>query len=126
MNKTQAEQFQRTYTAEPAQVGSARRALAQALDGHPAADDATLVASEFAANAVLLSASRDGREFTLRAEITARCVHIEVSDRGGLWQCRAYRDGRPHGLSIVDTITRRDWGIYSNANGRTAWARITT
>jgi hypothetical protein len=61
--------WQGTYRAERAQVGRARRALAQALDGHPASDDATLIASEFATNAILHSASGDGGKFTLRAEI---------------------------------------------------------
>jgi hypothetical protein len=50
---TGTRRFQGTYSAEPAQVGCARRALAQAFDGHPAADTVTLIASEFATNAVL-------------------------------------------------------------------------
>src|SRR5579859_3179080 len=125
MKDTEAErQFQYTCVARPAQVGHARRALARALDGHPAADAATLIASEFATNAVRHSASGNGGKFTLRAEVTAGYVRIEVSDGGGPWNRSRHRDGWPHGLSIVDTLTRRDWGIYGNAAGRTAWARI--
>ena len=64
--------FQGTYRAEPAQVGRARRALAEALGGCPLADDAALIASELATNSVLYSASGNGGEFTLRAEVRER------------------------------------------------------
>ena len=58
-----------TYPAEPRQVGIARAALAGWLDGGPQADEAILVASEFATNAVRHSASRHGSVFTVRAEV---------------------------------------------------------
>ncbi len=61
-----------TYPAEPEQVRQARAALAGWLRGFPWADEAILIASEFAANSVLYSASRDGGAFTLRAEISPR------------------------------------------------------
>jgi len=57
------------YPAEPRQVGLARAALAGWLGSCPQADEAILVASEFATNSVLYSASRDGGAFTLRAEV---------------------------------------------------------
>ncbi len=57
-----------TYPAEPAQVRQARAALAGWLRGWPLANEAILIASEFATNAVLHSASRGGGAFTLRAE----------------------------------------------------------
>jgi hypothetical protein len=49
-----------TYPAEPGQVRHARAALAGWLRGCMQADEAILIASEFAANSVLHSASRDG------------------------------------------------------------------
>ena len=52
-----------TYPAEPEQVRQARAALAGWLRGFPWADEAILIASEFAANSVLYSASRDGGAF---------------------------------------------------------------
>ena len=45
-----------------------------------------VIASEFAANSVLHSASRDGGAFTLRAEIRPGRLRIEVEDAGGLWR----------------------------------------
>ena len=72
-----------TYPAEPRQVGIARAALAGWLGGGPQADEAVLVASEFATNSVLHSASRHGGAFTLRAEVGRDRLRIEVEDAGG-------------------------------------------
>ena len=72
-----------TYPAEPRQVGLARAALAGWLGGCPQADEAILIASEFATNSVLHSASRHGGAFTLRAEVGQDRVRIEVEDGGG-------------------------------------------
>jgi anti-sigma regulatory factor (Ser/Thr protein kinase) len=119
--------FHGTFSAEPAQVGCARRALAQALDGHPAADTATLIASEFATNAILHSASSNGGKFTLAVEICEDYLWIGVGDAGGPWNRTAHGDGRPHGLELVEALTgATDWGIDGDATGRIAWARIAT
>jgi anti-sigma regulatory factor (Ser/Thr protein kinase) len=69
-----------TYPAEAAQVRHARAALAELLRDCSRADDAILIASEFATNSVLHSASRGGGEFTLRAEVRQDHVRIEVED----------------------------------------------
>jgi anti-sigma regulatory factor (Ser/Thr protein kinase) len=117
--------FQGTYSAEPAQVGHARRALAQALDGHPAADAATLIASELATNAVLHSASAHGGKFTLAVEIQAGYVWVGVGDGGGPWNRMPHRDGRAHGLDVVEAIAgSENWGVDGDTDGRVAWARI--
>jgi anti-sigma regulatory factor (Ser/Thr protein kinase) len=62
------------------------------------------VASEFATNAVVYSASRHGGAFTLRAEVSQDSIRIEVEDAGGLWRDGPCDDGRPHGLHIVAAI----------------------
>jgi anti-sigma regulatory factor (Ser/Thr protein kinase) len=112
-----------TYPAEPRQVGIARSALAGWLDGGPQADEAILVASEFATNSVLHSASRDGGVFTLRAEVRQDHVRIEVEDAGGPWRGGTRDDGRPHGFDVVATIAGPgNWGIDGDVCGRVAWA----
>jgi serine/threonine-protein kinase RsbW len=114
-----------TYPAEPGQVRHARAALAGWLGGCPAADDAILVASEFATNCVLHSASRDGGFFALLAEIGPDGLRIEVSDAGGLWRDGPRDESRPHGFDVVSAITGPgNWGIDGDAGGRTAWARF--
>ena len=114
-----------TYPADPSQVRHARAVLAELLRGYPRADDAILIASEFATNSVVHSASRDGGEFTLRAEVHLDHVRIEVEDAGGLWPGGPHDDGRPHGFDVVDAIAGpSNWGLDGDTGGRTAWARL--
>jgi anti-sigma regulatory factor (Ser/Thr protein kinase) len=112
-----------TYPAEPRQVGLARAALAGWLGGCSQADELILIASEFAANAVLHSACRDGGAFTLRAEVGQDRLRIEVEDGGGPWRDGLRDDGRPHGFDVVTAIAGAgNWGIDGDARGRVAWA----
>jgi anti-sigma regulatory factor (Ser/Thr protein kinase) len=114
-----------TYPADPAQVRHARAALAELLRGCPRVDDAILIASEFATNCVVHSASRDGGEFTLRAEVHQDHIRIEMEDAGGRWPGGPHDDSRPHGFDVVDAIVGApNWGIDGDARGRTAWARL--
>ena len=112
-----------TYPAEPRQVGVARAALAGWLEGWPRADDAILIASEFATNAVRHSASRHGGSFTVRAEAGQDRVRIEVEDAGGAWCDGPNDDGRPHGFDVVTALAGAgNWSIDGDAGGRVAWA----
>jgi hypothetical protein len=114
-----------TYPAEPRQVGLARAALAGWLGGCPQADEAILIASEFATNSVLYSSSRCGGAFTLRAEVSRDRLRIEVEDAGGPWRDGPRDDGRPHGFDVVAAIAGAgNWGVDGDARGRIAWARL--
>ena len=85
----------------------------------PQADEAILIASEFAANSVLHSASRGGGAFTLHAEIRPDRLRIEVEDAGGPWHDEPRDDSRPHGFDVVAAIARPGkWGIDGDARGR--------
>jgi anti-sigma regulatory factor (Ser/Thr protein kinase) len=113
-----------TYPAETGQVRHARAALAGWLGGCPQVDEAILIASEFAANSVLHSASREGGAFTLRAEVRPDRLPIEVEDAGGPWR-DGLRDDSPHGLDVVAAIAGAGkWGIDGDLRGRTAWATL--
>jgi anti-sigma regulatory factor (Ser/Thr protein kinase) len=104
-----------TYPGEPRQVGIARAALAGWLGGGPRADEAILVASEFATNSVLHSSSREGGAFILRAEVGQARLRIEVEDGGGPWHDGPREDGRPHGLDVVTAIAGRGTGASAGA-----------
>jgi serine/threonine-protein kinase RsbW len=116
--------FTGTYPGRPDQVRNARREVARCLAGCPAANDAVLVVSELASNAVLHSASR-GEFFTVRAELHADYVWVEAEDLGGPWR-RAPHTDRPHGLDVVEALTGPDnWGTESTSDGgRVVWARL--
>ena len=74
-----------------------RHAVARHLAGCPAADDAILIASELAANAIMHSASR-GQFFTVRAELYP-----------GLCLGRGRRPRRPLALQASPTTARTAW-----------------
>ena len=112
------------YPGRADQVRHVRRAVARHLAGCPAADDAILIVSELAANAIVHSASR-GQFFTVRAELFPDYVWVEAEDLGGPWRCRQ-PDGRPHGLDVVEALTGPDgWGVETTTDGgRVVWARL--
>jgi serine/threonine-protein kinase RsbW len=113
-----------TFSGTPQQVAYARHAVAGILSGWPRADDAVLVVSELATNAVLHSESR-GQSFTVRAEIQPGCLQIEVEDLGGPWNPRPRDTGRPHGLDVIDALIGPDnWGVDGNQAGRVVWCRL--
>ena len=114
-----------TYPAEAVQVRHARAALAELLRGCSRADDAILIASEFATNSVVHSASRDGGEFILRAEVRQDPIRVEVEDAGGPWHGGPRDDSRPHGFDVVAAIAgSQNWGVNGDASGRVAWATL--
>ena len=113
-----------TYLGQADQVREVRRAVARHLTDCPAADDATLIVSELAANAILHSASR-GQFFTVRAEVFPGYVWVEAEDLGGPWQ-RRQPDDRPHGLDVVEALAGPGgWGVETTTGGgRVVWARL--
>ena len=120
--------FGHTYPGGPEQVHRVRTDLGATLNGCPIADETILVASELAANAATHSNSRQpGGQFTVRAAICPDdCIWVEIEDQGGIWAGHHPRDGRPHGLDIVQAIAGDgNWGIDGDATlGRVVWARL--
>jgi len=119
-----ATRYQRTFHGRADQVARVRREIAAYLDGCPAADEAVLIASELAANAITHSASA-GALFTIRCESRAGCVRVESEDLGGPRQ-RRKPDDRPHGLDIIEALAGPDnWGTEATGDGnRIVWARL--
>jgi len=112
------------YPGRADQLHHVRQAVARHLAGCPAADDAVLILSEFAANAIVHSASRS-KFFTVRAELYPDYIWVEVEDLGGPWR-RRQPDGRPHGLDVVQALIGPDnWGVETTTGGgRVVWARL--
>ena len=122
----QTVRFTRVFHGRADQVSQARRELARHLSacGFPRVDDAVLVVSELASNAVLYSASA-GQFFTVRTELHAAYLRVEVEDLGGQWIMKPPDESRPHGFDVVEVLTGPDnWGVDGDDGGRVAWARL--
>ena len=119
-----ATRYQHTFDGRADQVAQVRRQIAAHLDGCTAAQDAVLIASELAANAVLHSASA-GEFFTIRCQTRPGSVWIEVQDLGAPWQPGPPGD-RPRGLDIIHALTGPgNWGTRITSDGdRIVWARL--
>ena len=111
------------YRSDPAQVGFVRSALRELLAGCPRADDAILVASEFAANAVVHAS---GDRFVVRCEVHPDHVYLVTEDLGRWVPRQPHHDGRPHGLDLVNALAGPgNWSILTSPAGNTrAWARL--
>ena len=120
--------FTRIYPGGVDQVRQARHDLARHLSacGYPRVDDAVLVLSEFATNAVTHSNSR-GQHFTVKAELFPGCLLLMVEDLGGDWVLKLPDEDRPHGLNIVEILAGPDsWGVDGDERGWVVWARLGT
>lgn len=113
-----------TFAGTAAAVTMARHKVWECLAEYPLADDACLIVTEFASNAVLHSLSRVGT-FTVRCELFSTYVWLEVVNDGDVW-IKPERDGRPHGLDIVTLLVGEgNWGIEPTGDGETVvWARL--
>jgi anti-sigma regulatory factor (Ser/Thr protein kinase) len=118
-----------TLPGLPAMVQAARRGVRALLEetGCARIDDAELIVSEFASNAVLhsRSAGMDG-SFTVLVEAKPGWLRLEVSDAGPAEDQMYQRADDEHrrGLLIVDAVADR-WGHRRPAGTRAVfWAEL--
>src|SRR5205823_5367068 len=119
--------WERTYPGAVSQVRLVRAAVRSLLDGCPAADDAVLVVSELAANAIRHSASgAPGGSFTVR--LRHACgdhVRAEVQDQGSDWDGDLAASARhPHGLGLVMALATACGTGRGPGRSRLVWARV--
>lgn len=129
----------RTLAGEPTSVVQARSLLRSFAGDNPRTDDAELVLSELATNAVMHSASRqDGGEFEIRLALLPGCLRIEVADQGqpvsaplsppeesfGPDEDPAFPYGESgRGLMLVDAVADR-WGRDRDPDRGLWWAEL--
>jgi hypothetical protein len=109
----------------PADIGSPRAArhfvgnvMREAGFSRAARDDAELVVTEFATNAVLHAESSFSVWLLAGSEIVRIAVHDTMPTDPTLLVVRPRR-----GLGLVSGLSR-DWGVEVTAHGKTVWAEI--
>jgi serine/threonine-protein kinase RsbW len=115
----------RSFPARADQISQARAFVREILAGCQLAEDAALICSELATNAVLHSDSaKPGGRFTVRAEIRdGDYVWVEVEDQGGRWAEDASSDEGGRGLDIVTALAAY-WDIEGDEKARVVCARL--
>ncbi|MFF9034510.1 ATP-binding protein [Streptomyces sp. NPDC014892] len=118
----------RAFPGLPDQVAEARHFVAAILQERSVADDAVLVVSELATNAVRHTLSGSvGGWFLVVVAFRADCVRLEVVDQGGKSVPRmrdaASQDVGGRGLVLVSACAK-DWGVKDVPSGRTVWADL--
>jgi serine/threonine-protein kinase RsbW len=100
-----------TFPGTSDQLAAVRRLVRSAFAGHPALDDAVLVASELASNAIAHTRSgRDGGTFTVHLGMMSnKSVRILVADEGAPTAPNAQHAGMDaesgRGLDLVTAIS---------------------
>ena len=92
----------------------ARRAVAELAVIDPVREDALLIVSELATNAVIHSGSRPEDKFEIRADLVPAGLRIAVTDQGRSNTSPVRREGNHPGpggmgLRVVEALARR-WG----------------
>ncbi|MFF2960589.1 ATP-binding protein [Streptomyces sp. NPDC057963] len=125
-------EFVQRFSATRRGARLARRLAVHQLDGWGApygselSEDAAVIVSELAANAVL-HGHVQGRDFELRLVCLADTLRIEVSDARGERgpEQRGLRPGAESGfgLHLVEALAT-SWGVADRVVGKTVWAEL--
>ncbi|MEC4018559.1 ATP-binding protein [Streptomyces sp. H27-D2] len=119
----------REFPGTPQCVADVRRYLGRELPAAGCAgvvDEAVLLASELATNAVVHTRSGDPLgSFSVELAITGRTVRVLVHDLGSrrIPQVLGGTDSGGRGLWLVHALAD-DWGTSSDATGRTVWFEL--
>ncbi|MGW1586287.1 ATP-binding protein [Streptomyces sp. NPDC002386] len=119
----------RAFPGVAEEVAHARHFVAALLDGHGPVEDAVLVVSELATNAVRhsLSGSAGGWFLVVVCFGGGDLVRIEVVDQGGervphLCDVTSQEEGG-RGLLLIASCAK-DWGVKNWPEGRSVWAEL--
>ena len=118
----------RTFEGVPMELGAARSWFRKLLDGHPCADDAELIVTELAANAIHHTASgaRAGT-FHVAITLTERRLMVSVTDEGSPRAPQVQHASADsitgRGLDIVQTLAHQV-AIIGDDQGRTVTAEL--
>ncbi|MFI7499589.1 ATP-binding protein [Streptomyces sp. NPDC049687] len=125
------QQWSRQFPGLPRKVAEARDFVAALLEdeGPGPVEDAALIVSELATNAVRHTRSgRYGGWFRVTVGFSDDVVRIEVIDSGGdeeplVRSVNASVDEGGRGLLLI-TACAKDWGVQDRPYGRCIWAEL--
>jgi anti-sigma regulatory factor (Ser/Thr protein kinase) len=115
----------RTFPRQVQVAPAARQFVRHTAAGHPAADDAVLVAAELIANSVIHA--MDATTVTIMVAVSEASIRVDVRDDGALG-IPHMRPGDPdaedgRGFLLINQIARR-WGFTREPGGSCCWAEI--
>lgn len=115
----------RTFPGTPASVGETRRFVGSLFAGTPHLDDALLLISEVAANAVRHTRSGAGGTYAVTVQCRGPRLRVEVQDQGGVGTVPAPRRPSLHeeggrGMALLDNYAHA-WGREVAASGTVVW-----
>lgn len=117
----------RVFAGSRDQVRQAREFVARSLGACPTADEAVLLTSEIATNAIMHTASGDGGHFTVTVYRAGTWARVEVRDAGSATKPATRTHGTEaesgYGLGLVDLLASR-WGYAGGARGRVVWFEL--
>jgi anti-sigma regulatory factor (Ser/Thr protein kinase) len=117
----------RTFPGRRDQVAAARRFVWSVLLTCPSANDAVLLTSELAANAVLHTASGDSGSFGVAVRHTDGLALVEVTDGGSVTAPTVGANGElgvcGRGLLLVSMVASR-WGHDGDSSARLVWFEL--
>ncbi|WP_436785942.1 ATP-binding protein [Yinghuangia sp. YIM S10712] len=117
------------FPGEPTSIAEARHFVAALLIGWPCAEDARLVVSELATNAVLHTASGRGGRFIVVVQVRSDRVRVGVKDAGARHDPVLHADAanrsalNGRGLFLVAALAK-EWGVEGTRDGRVVWAEF--
>ena len=117
----------RAFAGSSGEVRNVRTFVGQVTRGCPVSDDAVLLASELATNAIVHTKSGAGGTFAVIVRVGDHTLRVEVHDRGSAGIpavrrcCAAGESGR--GLGLVEAFAAR-WGHTGGSRGRAVWFEV--
>jgi anti-sigma regulatory factor (Ser/Thr protein kinase) len=117
----------RTFPGSPDQVARVREFVRLVIGPLPVVDEAVLLASELATNAVIHTASGQGRAFDVAVSRYPSAVRVEVHDAGShqvpMLRPRDHLTEKGRGLGLVSLVADR-WGHSDDMGGRSVFFEL--
>jgi serine/threonine-protein kinase RsbW len=117
----------RVFPGTAHQLADVRHFVKSTLTGYDTADDAVLLATELATNAIQHTASGTGGTFAVTVCQWPRSARITVTDDGSAGTPVAAApnpsDVSGRGLALVQALAD-DWGHHGDQHGRSVWFDI--